>query len=146
MKTISAKQYLKQLEVLDIQINDDIATLSDMKTNALSVGGIDYSKDRVQTSMTGDKLCKDVVKYTMFDQHINNEIDKFVDAKKQIIAEIRGLHDKNYIQILTKVYVQFKTVKVASQEMNKSYSYTVELHKKALAAFEKTYKNLTYLT
>lgn len=96
--------------------------------------------------MTGDKLCKDVVKYTMFDQHINNEIDKFVDAKKQIIAEIRGLHDKNYIQILTKVYVQFKTVKVASQEMNKSYSYTVELHKKALAAFEKTYKNLTYLT
>lgn len=146
MKTISAKQYLKQLEVLDIQINDDIATLSDMKMNALSVGGIDYSKDRVQTSMTGDKLCKDVVKYTMFDQHINNEIDKFVDAKKQIIAEIRGLHDKNYIQILTKVYVQFKTVKVASQEMNKSYSYTVELHKKALAAFEKTYKNLTYLT
>lgn len=146
MKTISAKQYLKQLEVLDIQINDDIATLSDMKMNALSVGGIDYSKDRVQTSMTGDKLCKDVVKYTMFDQHINNEIDKFVDAKKRIIAEIRGLHDKNYIQILTKVYVQFKTVKVASQEMNKSYSYTVELHKKALAAFEKTYKNLTYLT
>lgn len=146
MKTISAKQYLKQLEVLDIQINDDIATLSDMKMNALSVEGIDYSKDRVQTSMTGDKLCKDVVKYTMFDQHINNEIDKFVDAKKQIIAEIRGLHDKNYIQILTKVYVQFKTVKVASQEMNKSYSYTVELHKKALAAFEKTYKNLTYLT
>lgn len=39
MKTISAKQYLKQLEVLDIQINDDIATLSDMKMNALSVGG-----------------------------------------------------------------------------------------------------------
>lgn len=146
MKTISAKQYLKQLEVLDIQINDNVATLSDMKMNTLSVGGIDYSKDRVQTSMTGDKLCKDVVKYTMFDQHINNEIDKFVDAKKQIIAEIRGLHDKNYIQILTKVYVQFKTVKVASQEMNKSYSYTVELHKKALAAFEKTYKNLTYLT
>ena len=89
---------------------------------------------------------KDVVRYTMFDQHINEEIDQFVDAKKQIIKEIRGLRDKNMIQILTKVYVQFKTVKVASQEMKKSYSYTVELHNKALSAFEDTYKNLTYLT
>ena len=146
MKTISARKYLQQLEILDTQINDDIAMLSDMKMLACSTGGIDYSRDKVQTSPVGDKLCEDVVKYTMFDQHINEEIDKFVDAKKQIIAEIRGLHDKNYIQILTKVYVQFKTVKVAAQEMKKSYSYVVELHNKALSAFEETYKNLTYLT
>ena len=146
MKTISVRKYLQQLEILDTQINDDIAMLSDMKMLACSTGGIDYSREKVQTSTAGDKLCKDVVKYTMFDQHINEEIDKFVDAKKQIIAEIRGLHDKNYIQILTKVYVQFKTVKVAAQEMKKSYSYVVELHNKALSAFEETYKNLTYLT
>jgi hypothetical protein len=145
-KKLSAREYLKQLEVLDMQVNDDIATLSDMKMNVCSAGGIDYSRDKVQTSPVGDKLCKDVVRYTMFDQHINEEIDQFVDAKKQIIKEIRGLHDKNMIQILTKVYVQFKTVKVASQEMKKSYSYTVELHNKALSAFEDTYKNLTYLT
>ena len=139
-KKLSAREYLKQLEVLDMQINDDIATLSDMKMNVCSAGGIDYSRDKVQTSPVGDKLCKDVVRYTMFDQHINEEIDQFVDAKKQIIKEIRGLRDKNMIQILTKVYVQFKTVKVASQEMKKSYSYTVELHNKALSAFEDTYK------
>lgn len=146
MKTISARKYLQQLEILDTQINDDIAMLSDMKMLACSAGGIDYSRDKVQTSPVGDKLCKDVVRYTMFDQHINEEIDKFVDAKKQIIAEIRGLHDKNYIQILTKVYVQFKTVKDAAREMKKSYNYTVKLHNSALAEFEETYKNLTYLT
>ena len=32
----------------------------------------------------------------MFDQHINEEIDQFVDAKKQIIKEIQGLRDKEY--------------------------------------------------
>lgn len=146
MKKLSARQYLEQLEVLDTQINDNIAILSDMKTNVCSSSGIDYSRDKVQTSPVGDALCKDIVQYTMFEQRINDEIDKFVDAKEQIIKEIRGLRDKNYIQILTKVYVQFKTVKVASQEMKKSYSYTVLLHKKALEAFEKTYKNLHYLT
>lgn len=91
--------------------------------------------------------CKLYVKYAWYEfRAMMKEIDQFVDAKKQIIKEIRGLRDKNMIQILTKVYVQFKTVKVASQEMKKSYSYTVELHNKALSAFEDTYKNLTYLT
>lgn len=146
MKKLSARQYLEQLEVLDTQINDNIAILSDMKTNVCSSSGIDYSRDKVQTSPVGDALCKNIVQYTMFEQRINDEIDKFVNAKEQIIKEIRGLRDKNYIQILTKVYVQYETVKVASKEMKKSYSHTVLLHKKALEAFEKTYKNLHYLT
>lgn len=54
MKKLSAREYLKQLEVLDMQINDDIATLSDMKMNVCSAGGIDYSRDKVQTSPVGD--------------------------------------------------------------------------------------------
>lgn len=145
-KKISARDYLKQLEILDMQINDDLAELHNMKLSAYSTGGIDYSKDRVQGSTVGDKLCKDVVRYTMFEEQINKEIDEFFDAKNQIIREIRDLHDKRYIQVLTKIYVQFKSVKNAAQEMKKSYSYTVDLHKKALEAFEETYKNLHYLT
>lgn len=79
-KKLSAREYLKQLEVLDMQINDDIATLSDMKMNVCSAGGIDYSRDKVQTSPVGDKLCKDVVRYislqlgslsrTLYQQHL----------------------------------------------------------------------------
>ena len=104
-KKLSAREYLKQLEVLDMQINDDIATLSDMKMNVCSAGGIDYSRDKVQTSPVGDKLCKDVVRYTMFDQHINEEIDQFVDAKKQIIKEIRGSVSYTHLTLPTKLEV-----------------------------------------
>ena len=116
-----------------------------MKINACSTGAIDYSKDRVQTSPSGDTLCKQVTNYVAFNDKINAEIDSFADAKEQIIKEIRGLRDKNYVQVLYKVYVQYKTVKQASKEMKKCYNYTVELHNKALAAFEKTYQNLHYL-
>ncbi len=145
-KCLTARQYLSQLEVLNEIINQDLERLSEMKESAILTGGIDYSKERVQTSPVGDKLCSDVSRYIAFNEQINAEIDRFVDAKEQIIKEIRGLHDKNFIQVLFKIYVQFKTVKVASQEMKKSYSYTVELHKKALAEFEETYKNLHYIT
>lgn len=145
MKTLSARKYLEQLQTFDIYINQDLERLDDMKTNACSTGAIDYSAERVQTSPSGDSLCRQVTNYVAFNEKINAEIDRFVDAKEQIISEIRGLRDKNYIQVLYKVYVQYKTVKQASKEMKKSYNYTVELHNKALAAFEETYKNLTYL-
>ena len=145
MKTLSAREYLGQLQELDTNINQDLERLDDMKTNACSTGAIDYSAERVQTSPSGDSLCKAVTNYVAFNDKINAEIDSFADAKEQIIKEIRGLRDKNYVQVLYKVYVQYKTVKQASKEMKKCYNYTVELHNKALAAFEKTYQNLHYL-
>lgn len=145
MKTLSAREYLGQLQELDTNINQDLERLDDMKTNACSTGGIDYSAERVQTSPSGDSLCKTVTNYVAFNNEINAEIDRFCDAKNLIIKQIRGLHNNYFNQILFKVYVQFKTVKQASKEMKKSYNYTVELHNKALVAFEETYKNLTYL-
>ncbi len=145
-KGLSAREYLKQLEVLDMQINEDLIELSDLKDGAMSAGGIDYCRERVQTSCVGDRLCSDVARYTDFDEHINTEVDRFVDIKRQIIREIRELREKNYIQVLTKIYVQYKSVKVASQEMRKSYSHTIDLHRKALKAFEKAHPNLHYLT
>lgn len=145
-KRLSAKEYLKQLEVLDMQINEDVITLSELKEQALCTGSLDYSRPSVQTSAVGDRLCRDIARYTDFDEHINREVDQFVDAKNQIIKEIRELREKNYIQVLTKIYVQYKSVKVASQEMRKSYSHTLDLHRKALKAFEKMHPNLHYLT
>ena len=144
-KPLSAKVYLGQLALIDEQINQDIERLDELKQSARSTGSFDYSRERVQTSPVGDKLCSDVSRYVDLDNQINAEIDRFVDAKEQIIREIRGLRDVNYIKVLYKVYVQFKSVKVAAQEIGKSYHYTSELHKKALNAFEEQYENLYYL-
>lgn len=144
-KKLSARQYLGQLQELDININQDLERLTEMKINACNPSGIDYSKDRVQTSISGDKLGSAVTRYVSFNTQINAEIKRFVDAKNQIISEIRGLHDRNYIQLLFKVYVQCKSLKVAADEMKMSYQYVRNIHKQALAAFESTYSDLHYL-
>ena len=144
-KPLSARVYLEQLALIDEQINQDIERLEEMKQSARSTGSFDYSRERVQTSPVGDKLCSDVTRYVTLDEQINREIDSFVDAKEQIIREIRGLRNVNYMKVLYKVYVQFKSVKAAAQEIGKSYHYTSELHKKALTAFEEQYENLDYL-
>ena len=145
-KKLTAKQYLEQLQTIDTKINQKIEQLDEMKASAVSTGSIDYSRERVQTSLSGDKLGNDVTRYIDFNEQINADIDRFVDAKEQIIAEIQGLNVNNYIQILFKVYVQYKSIKVAASEMKMSSQYVRDLHKKALIMFEECYSNLHYLT
>ncbi|MDY5497720.1 MAG: hypothetical protein SPF99_07025, partial [Anaerobutyricum sp.] len=73
---------------------------------------------------------------------VDKKINKLMEKQQEITNMIRSLHDKNYIQVLYKVYVQFKTIKQAAVEMKRSYTYTLELHKKALAEFEVAYADI----
>ena len=130
-KKLTAKQYLDQLRVIDTKINQKMEELADLMTAATSTGAIDYSKDRVQTSPQNaqeNRICK----YVDLDAEINREIDEFVDIKHRVTKEIQELNVDYYIKILFKVYVQYKTVKDAANEIGLSYQYVRDLHKKAL--------------
>ena len=144
-KKLTAKQYLDQLRVIDTKINQKMEELADLMTTATSTGAIDYSKDRVQTSPQNaqeNRICK----YVDLDAEINREIDEFVDIKHRVTKEIQELNVDYYIKILFKVYVQYKTVKDAANEIGLSYQYVRDLHKKALKAFEELHTDLHYLT
>ena len=144
-KKLTAKQDLDQLRVIDTKINQKMEELADLMTAATSTGAIDYSKDRVQTSPQNaqeNRICK----YVDLDAEINREIDEFVDIKHRVTKEIQELNVDYYIKILFKVYVQYKTVKDAANEIGLSYQYVRDLHKKALKAFEELHTDLHYLT
>lgn len=144
-KKLTAKQYLDQLRVIDTKINQKMEELADLMTAATSTGAIDYSKDRVQTSPQNaqeNRICK----YVDLDAEINREIDEFVDIKHRVTKEIQELNVDYYIKILFKVYVQYKTVKDAANEIGLSYQYVRDLHKKSLKAFEELHTDLHYLT
>lgn len=125
---MNAKRYLEQLEVIDTKIQQKLEELDALKTDACSTGGIDYSADRVQTSKSGDSLCNAVTRYISLDEEINREIDEFADIKHDVIKQIQSLNVKNYIQVLFKVYVQYKSVKIAAGEMKMSYQYVRNIH------------------
>ena len=144
-KKLTAKQYLDQLRVIDTKINQKMEELADLMTAATSTGAIDYSKDRMQTSPQNaqeNRICK----YVDLDAEINREIDEFVDIKHRVTKEIQELNVDYYIKILFKVYVQYKTVKDAANEIGLSYQYVRDLHKKALKAFKELHTDLHYLT
>lgn len=140
---MKAKEYLQQLQRLDTVINQKIKEVHDLRLQAQSTGGIDYSKERVQTSPSGDApFVKLIGRIIDLEQEINAEIDAFVDDKHKIINQIQGLKNSDYISLLFKRYVEFKKFETIAVEMNFTYQYVVELHGYALKDFQTTYENL----
>jgi hypothetical protein len=140
---MKAKEYLQQLQRLDTVINQKIKEVDDLRLKSRSVGSIDYSKERVQTSPSGDApFVKLIGRIIDLGAEINAEIDAFVDEKHRIINQIQALKNSKYIEILYKHYVEFKRLEVVAVEMNFTYQYVVELHGYALKDFQTTYENL----
>lgn len=141
---MKAKEYLQQLQRLDTVINQKIKEVQDLRLQAQGTGGLDYSKERVQSSPSGDApFVKPICRIIDLEAEINAEIDKFVDEKHKIINQIQGLKNSDYISLLFKRYVEFKSLEKICVEMNFSYDYIKHLQGYALQDFEDRILNST---
>lgn len=141
---MKAKEYLQQLQRLDTVINQKIKEVQALRVQARSTGGFDYSKERVQSSPSGDApFVKTICRIIDLEAEINAEIDRFVDEKHKIINQIQGLKNSDYISLLFKRYVEFKSLERICVEMNFSYDYIKHLHGYALKDFEDKILNTT---
>lgn len=145
-KDLSAKQYLGQLEIIDTKIRQMEEELEALKADAYGVGSMDYGREKVQTCRANDPLGGAVTRYMALNEEISAGIDRFVDIKHQVVKEIQSLNNVNHIKVLFKVYVQYKSLKAASDEMGMSYQYVRNIHKSALEAFENIHPHMHYLT
>ena len=144
---MTAKEYLSQLRLLDIKINQKIKEAEELKALAFNAGALSAEGERVQTSLSGSsRQCDMIEKYVDLQVEIDSEIDKYVDLKHKIINEIHQLSDPRYVELLNLRYVPDKEGRVKRLEdiavvMKKSnggeYSYQRirELHGYALKAF-----------
>ena len=135
---LSAREYLQQLQNINVSIDQDRSRLEAMRINATGQGAIRYDRDKVQASPQ-DKLCNDVCGIVTFDDRLNNRIDRFIDAREKIIAQIRGLHNATYNQVLFKVYVEYKSLRQTAIEMGRCYAFIRDRHKSALIAVYSTF-------
>ena len=140
---MKAKEYLQQLQRLDTIINQKIKELGALRLQAQNTGSMDYSKDPVQSSLSGDApFVKPVLRMIELEHQINEELNRFICKKHDIINRIQALRNTKSIDVLYKRYVEFKRLDVVAVEMNFTYQYIVELHGYALKEFETTYENL----
>ncbi len=140
---MKAKEYLQQLKRLDMVIHQKVKELEDLRQKSQNIGGMDYSKERVQMSCSGDAPFVNLTGRILdLEAEINTEIDVFMEERHRIINQIQGLGNVNHISLLHKRYIEFKKLEVIADEMNFTYQYVVELHGCALKEFQTTYENL----
>lgn len=137
---MKAKEYLQQLKRLDTLIDQKIKELNELRSMS-TVGAVDYSTERVQSSHSQDApFVRIVHKMIELEQEINSEIDTFVDKKHRIINQIQKLKNPDYISLLFKRYVEFKKFETIAIEMNYTYQYILNMHGYALKTFEEIMK------
>lgn len=133
---LESKEYLKQAYWLNERIKVKQEKLAELKASSISIGAIDYSKDRVQGgSGTNSPFENQVMKIIDLEKEIEQDIQNLCLLKIEIINAIDSVPDKNYSMLLSKRYMQMKPLKQVAKEMNYSYSHTKYLHRKALQMF-----------
>lgn len=142
---MNAQRYLQQIKILDTKIKQKEDQYFEIYNTPTNIGAR-YDKELVQTTRTGDKTEKLVIKYLQFEEEISEQKLKFYEIKNRIINEIQELSDDRYINVLYKRYVEYKNYEVISKEMRYSFDYVKELHRYSLQAFESKHPTLSHYT
>ena len=138
---MNAKDYLEQIKKMDIKIGQRITELEQMRDRLSILGGIDYSKDRVQTSpSSGNRQIEELV-------DLENELyDLIHDSsmlKHKIIGEIQTLANPIHVDLLFRRYVECQSFERIACDMGYVYNYVCNLHGEALKEFESKVLNLS---
>ena len=135
---MTVKQYLGQIQRLDMMINHRIEQAEDLKRKAFALRSPELKQDRVMASPSGDQLADAVAKYADKQREIDAMIDHYVDLKNTIIGQIDALKDARYSQILYMRYVQYMSLHDIAEAIPYDYKYLCFLHGRALEAFRIT--------
>lgn len=135
---METKQYLNQISLLDRKINSLIATISEQRVLALSLGALDYG-EKVQTTPNFDKIGTKIAKLDRLERDLDALVDEYVDKKAKIIGQIQKMDDELLYTVLFSRYVEKKTFEKIATEINYSYRQTTRLHGNALREFEMLY-------
>ena len=125
------QQYRKEkLEVQRIKMR--IVELNDLCDNITQI----ITGDRVQTSPIGDRIGRIVADKADTVVELEAELEKAYAAQQRAANLINKIEDPEYRLVLSLKYLACMTYMQAAHEMDRSYRWTWELHKRALKAAE----------
>lgn len=130
-----AKEYMNQISKIDRIIQNKIVEMEHWKAIATSTT-VSTEGERVQSSGSKEKMADAVCRYMDMQTEINDDIDRLIDTKQEIIGTIEQLNVDEY-DVLHKIYVQFKTFQEVAAEKGKSYSWVTSKHGRGLANLQR---------
>lgn len=130
---MNAKQYLKQAYKLNEKIKDKQERLDDLKAMSRSLGAMDYSKDKVQTSPSSDSsFANQVLQSIQLEAELQQDIDRLQRLKVEINRAVEQVKDVDCSIVLSKRYILMKTWEQISNEMDYSIPQLHRIHDRGI--------------
>ena len=130
---MTARDYLSQAYRLDQRINsklEQVESLNELATKVSStLTGMPKNPNRATSNMADT-----VTKIIALQAEINNDIDRLVDLKRELVAVIKAVSNTERQTLLELRYLCFKTWEQIAVEMDYTVRNVHLLHKEALKA------------
>lgn len=133
---MTAKEYLNRAWNVDQRINSklhQLDSLKDMATKATSTLGT----EPVSGTRNVQRMADTIDNIVALENEINDDIDRLVDLKRDVIKTISKVQDTHCLTLLELRYLSFKSWDDIAAEMNYTSRWVHIMHSKALAAVEK---------
>ena len=132
---VEAKEYLRQVEKLDLRIKNKLIEQQQWKDIAL---GITASMDgeRVQSSGTKSKMADAVGRCVDMEAEIDSLVDILVDTKKEVIQTIEKLDSATEYNVLHMRYIQYMDLQEIADHYGREYGWATTTHGRALRSVQ----------
>ena len=130
---MTAKQYLRQAYRLNELINSDLEELAQLKALSTSISSSNLSgMPPLSTKNTEPSFVRCINKIVDLEKIINDEIDRFVELKKEIREVINNVPDPDERLVLRLRYIEFLKWEAIASSMGLSLKQVHRIHASAL--------------
>lgn len=140
---MTAKEHLQTAYTIQRKIDRLNGLRESIRADMYSLGSPagHMDKDKVQTSMTGDKMLELIARVDEVERDIVAEIKNLTNAKRTIMTEIERIPNENHRQLLYDRYILCLRWEKIALERDKGIRWIYRMHGKALQSFEKVWSS-----
>lgn len=132
---MDAKNYLRQVEMLDVRIQNKLIERQQWRDIALGVTA-SVDGERIQASTSQQKMANAIEKCVDMESEIDALVDELITTKRDVIAVIEKLDSPTEYNILHKRYIQFLTLQEIADDYNRDYGWVTTTHGRALKSVQ----------
>lgn len=132
---MEAKEYLRQVEKLDLRIKNKLIEQQQWKDIALGITA-NMDGERVQSSGAKSKMADAVGRCVDAEMEIDSLVDILVDTKKDVIQTIEELDSATEYNVLHMRYIQYMDLQEIADHYGKEYGWATTTHGRALKSVQ----------
>lgn len=132
-------EYLSQISRCEDMIERKQNEILKLDNLAHGIKSPTYDPNKVQSSLSGDKMSNIVVKLVETQEELEDLIESYIDKRKYIISQIDQIPNQISYKVLTDRYIEQKRYYEIANEIQYSEKWVRKAHARAIREFEEKF-------